>query len=143
MATLRKIGTAGVVGNGAGLSVMIGDASLKIVDGGGINSILVTATTGAVTTAAHIRVRTAGTTVTALTVSSASSQFQAAADVVVNPGGNLVAATTGFLFVPSCAGTPTGVPANTYTNCVALQYDRTAHKIWVYDTAWKATAALT
>lgn len=143
MAAIKNFGTAGTATAGVGIAYKIKDGSLKVVDGGGINSVLVTPTTGIHTTAAHIRVVTAGTLLTALTVTSASSQFVAAADVVVNPGGNATTATSGFLFVPSCAGTPTGVPAGSYTNCIALQYDRTAHKIWVYDTAWKATAALT
>lgn len=51
-------------------------------------------------------------------------------------------ATDGFLWMPSCAGTPTGVPV-TYTGRVASVYDSTNNKIYVYNGAWKATAALT
>lgn len=51
-------------------------------------------------------------------------------------------ATDGFLYIPSCAGTPTGVPTG-QTGTVALVYDTTNNKIYVYNGAWKATAALT
>lgn len=51
-------------------------------------------------------------------------------------------ATDGFLFVDSCAGTPTGVPT-TKTGRVALVYDTTNNKLAVYNGAWKQTVALT
>ncbi len=52
------------------------------------------------------------------------------------------AATTGFGYLPQVAGTPTGVPTGTPTGFSPVLYDTTAHKIWVYDAGWKATAAL-
>lgn len=53
------------------------------------------------------------------------------------------AATSGFHYLPTVAGTPSGVPAATPAGFVPMIYDTTAHKIWVYDGgAWKATAAL-
>jgi hypothetical protein len=53
-------------------------------------------------------------------------------------GGQLATtATTGFFYIPTCAGAPTGVPANTYTGCLPMIYDTTNHKFWIYDTAWK------
>lgn len=51
-------------------------------------------------------------------------------------------ATTGFVYLPSSAGTPTGVPT-AVTGMVPLHYDTTNNKIYVYNGAWKATAALT
>jgi hypothetical protein len=51
-------------------------------------------------------------------------------------------ATTGFSYMPTCAGTPVGVPT-AYTGRVAFVFDTTANKIWVYDGAWIATPALT
>ena len=51
-------------------------------------------------------------------------------------------ATAGFIFLPKVAGAPTGVPANVPTGFIAACYDTTDHKIYVYDGAWKATAAL-
>lgn len=54
-------------------------------------------------------------------------------------------ATDGFLYIPRCAGTPTGTPTSK-TGKVAFVYDSTNDKLYVYDTdasAWKGTAALT
>lgn len=49
-------------------------------------------------------------------------------------------ATTGFTYIPTCAGTPTGVPAS-YTGKVALVYDTTNNKFYVYNAAWKGGTA--
>lgn len=45
-------------------------------------------------------------------------------------------ATDGFLYIPTCAGSPSGTPT-TKTGRVALVYDTSAHQFWIYDTAWK------
>lgn len=42
----------------------------------------------------------------------------------------------GHFFVPTCAGTPTETPA-TVSGMVALQYDTTNNKLFVYNGAWK------
>lgn len=44
-------------------------------------------------------------------------------------------ATTGHVYIPSCAGVPTGVPA-TKTGQVALQFDSTNDDLYVYDGGW-------
>lgn len=41
--------------------------------------------------------------------------------------------TTGFGFIPTVAGAPTGVPT-AQPGYVAAVYDTTNHKIWFYDT---------
>lgn len=47
-------------------------------------------------------------------------------------------ATLGDLFVPSCAGTPTGVPANIPTGQIAMRFDTTGVKLWFYTGgSWK------
>lgn len=52
-------------------------------------------------------------------------------------------ATAGFIYMPSCAGTPTGTPT-THTGTVPFVYDTTNNKICVYNGgAWKKTVALT
>ena len=43
-------------------------------------------------------------------------------------------ATTGFAYLPTCAGAPVGVPV-ARTGFVACVYDTTNHKLWVYDTS--------
>lgn len=45
-------------------------------------------------------------------------------------------AVAGFFFIPSCAGTPTGVPANFTAGRVALVFDSTNNKLYAYDGAW-------
>lgn len=52
-------------------------------------------------------------------------------------------ATVGYVMIPSCAGTPTGVPADIPTGQVALHYDSTNDKLYVYSGSWRSTAALT
>jgi parallel beta-helix repeat protein len=64
--------------------------------------------------------------------------------LTIDPNGNVTIrnsslatnATNGFLYIPSMAGTPTGVPS-TKTGLVPMVYDTTNHKFWIYDTAWK------
>lgn len=44
-------------------------------------------------------------------------------------------ATDGFLYIPSCAGTPTGTPT-AYTGKVAIVFDTTNNKLYAYDGSW-------
>ncbi len=53
-------------------------------------------------------------------------------------GGSTTADTTGFLYIPAVAGAPTGVPANTATGTVPIQYDTTGNKLYVYNGGWKS-----
>lgn len=62
--------------------------------------------------------------------------FDSNGNVVVNSAGLATTATDGFLYIPSCAGAPTGVPT-TYTNRLAMIYDRTNNKFYIYNGAWK------
>jgi len=60
--------------------------------------------------------------------------------------GNAALATTdtvGYFMIPSCAGAPTGVPADIPAGQVALHFDSTNNKLYVYDGGWISTAALT
>lgn len=60
--------------------------------------------------------------------------------------GNAALATTdtvGYFMIPSCAGAPTGVPADIPAGQVALHFDSTNNKLYVYDGGWLSTAALT
>jgi len=57
----------------------------------------------------------------------------------------LTTATDGFVFMQACPGTPTGVPTQWLGagRQVPFVYDTTNNIIYVYNGAWKATAALT
>lgn len=53
-------------------------------------------------------------------------------------------ATVGFLMIPSCAGTPSGTPADIPTGQIPMVWDSTNLKLYVYTGgAWKASAAFT
>jgi hypothetical protein len=56
---------------------------------------------------------------------------------------NATGATTGHFSIPTSAGAPTGVPSGLAAGTVAIQYDTTNNKLYVYNGAWKSTAALT
>lgn len=63
----------------------------------------------------------------------------------VSPTGSLIAglasgalatnATDGFLYIPTCAGAPTGVPT-AYTGKCAMIFDTTNNKLYIYDGGW-------
>lgn len=46
-------------------------------------------------------------------------------------------ASAGFLYIPTCTGTPTGTPA-TQAGKAALVYDTAANRLYVHDGAWTA-----
>ena len=52
-------------------------------------------------------------------------------------------ATVGYFMIPSSAGAPTGVPADIPTGQVALHFDSTNNKLYVYDGGWLSTHTLT
>lgn len=57
-------------------------------------------------------------------------------NVVINTAAIATNATDGFLYIPTCAGPPTGTPT-TYTGRVPMIYDTTNHKFYIYDGGWK------
>jgi hypothetical protein len=85
---------------------------------------------------------------TAKLAGSGTSQNTFATTLTLDSNNNVVChnaatatnANDGFLYIPTCAGTPTGTPT-TYTGRVALIYDTTNNKMYVYNTAWKGGTA--
>lgn len=58
-------------------------------------------------------------------------------NTVVGHGAIDTAATDGFLYVPTCAGVPTGVP-RTYTGRAAMVVDSTNNRLYFYSNgAWR------
>lgn len=76
---------------------------------------------------------TQGTPVTGLTITGAIASMQPS--VLIGNQALATTATEGFLYIPTCAGTPTGVPT-TRTGRIAMIYDTTNHQFWFYDGAW-------
>lgn len=80
-----------------------------------------------------------------LTYASASDY---ATRFAISASGNIVCgkqaalatnATAGFLYIPTCAGTPSGTPTS-YTGKCALVFDTTNNKLYIYDGGWVQVA---
>ena len=76
---------------------------------------------------------TQNTLATGLTITAPAVNMQPS--IVLGNQALATAATDGFLYIPTCAGTPSGTPT-TFTGRVALVYDTTAHQFWIYDGGW-------
>lgn len=75
---------------------------------------------------------------TALSSTTRAQKFRVTAQGSTIMGGLAALATTatdGFIYVPTCAGTPTGVPTAQTGKC-AMIFDTTGNKLWVYDGGW-------
>jgi len=60
-------------------------------------------------------------------------------DIIAGPSTAAALATTataGFVYIRSCNGPPTGVPANDGTGRVPLIYDYANDALYAYNTAW-------
>ncbi len=71
---------------------------------------------------------TGGAIVGKLTVKSTGS-------VVIGSAALATGATDGFLYIPTCAGTPTGAPT-AFTGRVAMIFDTTNSKFYIYNGGW-------
>lgn len=69
------------------------------------------------------------------TAATERMRLDAAGNVVVGTAALATTATDGFLYIPTCAGTPTGVPT-AYTGRAPLIFDTSANKLWAYDGGW-------
>ncbi len=76
----------------------------------------------------------AGTLTQAMKIDSSSN-------VVINTTAVATTATNGFLYIPTCAGVPTGVPT-AYTGRAPIVFDTTNNKLCIYNGAWKSVALI-
>lgn len=63
-------------------------------------------------------------------------QLTSVGNVVVGAAALATNATDGFLYIPTCAGTPTGTPT-AFTGRVAMVFDSTNRKLYLYNGAWQ------
>jgi len=81
---------------------------------------------------------TTGTTqnafATGLTIAGAANTMQPS--VVVGNQAIATTATDGFLYIPTCAGTPSGTPTS-FTGRVPMVFDTTGVKFWIFSGTWK------
>ena len=79
-------------------------------------------------------------TTSTLAISTAGTErlrLDANGNVIVNTAAVATTATDGFLYVPSCAGAPTGTPTS-YTGRVPIVVDTTNNKLYFYSGgAWR------
>jgi hypothetical protein len=68
-----------------------------------------------------------------LTFSTFDFKITSTGSVITNDVALATTATNGFLYIPTCAGAPTGAPT-AQTGTVAIVYDTTDHKLYIYDT---------
>lgn len=75
---------------------------------------------------------------TAFTNGSVTTKFliDSKGNLVCNTGAISASATDGFLYLETCAGSPSGTPTS-YTGRAPLIYDTTNNKLWAYNGAWK------
>ena len=79
---------------------------------------------------------TAGTTGTVQNAHANALELTGNKNVVIGNAALATDAVDGFLYIPSCAGTPTGTPT-AYTGRVPLVWDSANDKLYVFDTSWK------
>ena len=84
--------------------------------------------------ATEVRIRTGANTTT--TTGTVRLTADTNGNVAVGTAAIATNATNGFLYIPSCAGTPTGTPT-TKTGLVPLVIDTTNHKLYFYDGLWR------
>lgn len=78
----------------------------------------------------------AGTSLTITPGGTLGFSMAGVASTVLANAALSTSATDGFLYVPTCAGAPSGTPT-TRTGTVALVYDTTNNKLMVYNGGWK------
>ncbi len=76
---------------------------------------------------------------TVFTIYSSENQFRKTVVERLGPGAAALAttATSGFMYVPNCAGVPTGIP-EPQTGMTALVFDSSGGKLYAYKGGWVA-----
>lgn len=118
------------VASGCIIGFQLYNASNAYVSYGSITSVITTNTAGSHAGDLVFNTATAGGLNERMRIDSSGN-------VLVNTAAIATTATDGFLYVPSCAGTPTGTPT-TYTGRVPIVVDTTNNKLYFYSGgAWR------
>lgn len=67
------------------------------------------------------------------------ARIDANGNLIVGTAALATTATDGFLYIPTCAGTPTGTPSS-YAGRVAMVFDSTNNRLYIYDGGWISAA---
>lgn len=150
LTTLWVVGSASfgqpVVGSISGNEIIIGCVSKASSPSGNSNSLLFLSADSSNRLEGGIELITSGTASNRRLNINCLEQGVANRPVsVANLGGGALLgeaslatnATSGFPYIPSCAGIPTGTPT-VYTGMVPVVYDSTNNKFYVYNGAWKS-----
>jgi hypothetical protein len=73
-------------------------------------------------------------------ISASAGIVNAVGSIVCQAGALATTATDGFLYIPTCAGPPTGVPT-AKTGTVPIVYDSVGNKFYVGNGGWKGSTA--
>jgi hypothetical protein len=130
------IGNANTIGQTAVSTHQAGNAgsvTFGISDGGGFAGVKVTNVWGGTYSSQRTSILCGYGGAFA---STECTRFEYDGSVVLGlQSANATTNTTGYVYIRTSAGAPTGVPT-AYTGMVALQYDTTNKKLWVYDGGW-------
>lgn len=89
--------------------------------------------------ATGISVTLSGAAVALKGVANQALAITATATALGGVGALATGATAGHVFIPSCAGTPTGTPSAIPTGKIALQYDSTNNRIYAFNAGtWRS-----
>lgn len=134
--------TANVFAGGASSSkLLIGSSDLLIRDSGD-SATIVTINANNVQLASGKRFSCGGGSTGSIDTASNNVLIASGAGAGMVEIGIALAtnATTGFLAIGSCSGTPTGAPTTTGSNMIPVLYDRLNNRICFYNGSWRSVA---
>lgn len=78
-------------------------------------------------------------TINGIGTSDRALEIDGSKNFVIGNAALSTTATDGFLYIPSCAGAPSGTPTSK-TGRIAIVYDSSNNKLYAYNGAWKSVA---